>query len=653
VNTADTQVSPSLEPERRNLKGLLRWVFGLQGKLILPYVILTLILAAFGAYFINGLVAADQRERFVNQLNQAAGVAVDNVARRENFHITRLREMVNIVTIGEIFRNREAERIQELIFPIAAGNQLEVISAVDADGFEIFSWLYMPETKQYQVSEQHDLLGFQPLKDVLAGKTDSQGDKFTGLMDTSLGPVIFTAAPVKDVDERLVGAIMVGTRLDTFLRETKSQALADIVALDQNRNFLATTLVIEKNEDRLQLQPDDRAVFEAAVAVADPKKVLPIRVEFYGDQYEMIFARWLMRKENAGWIGVILPSQFLTTSETTNRNLYAVGIALGTMCIVLVGYDLSRRISRPILKLRSISQSVAAGNLEQKSDIRRADEIGELASAFDVMTQHLRDRTAETARLYAEAVQRNQELAEINARLQATQLQLIQSEKLAAVGQLTAGIVHDVKNPLAVIKGLAELLQDDTGMSDETRRELKVIKESAEKANRIVSDLLKFSRQTTSELRPQDLRETVEAALRLTTYLIREARVQLVSDIPAQALLVAYDAQQIEQVLINLIHNAIQAMPNRGTLQVKLYGLDGKAVISVADSGVGIPPENLKRIFDPFFTTKPEGQGTGLGLSVSYGIIANHQGQIEVQSEMGKGTTFTIWLPMAQKPGEY
>jgi two-component system NtrC family sensor kinase len=265
------------------------------------------------------------------------------------------------------------------------------------------------------------------------------------------------------------------------------------------------------------------------------------------------------------------------------------------------------------------------------------------------MTLRLRERTAEAARLYEETVQRNKELAEINVRLQTMQGQLIQSEKLAAVGQLTAGIVHDVKNPLAVIKGLAEVLQDDATITDETRHELQVIRESAEKANRIVSDLLKFARQSQPEMESHDLRETVEASIRLTTYLIREARIQLVKEIPEQMLLVAYDPQQIEQVLINLIHNAIQAMPNRGTLKVCLEQVDGSAAVAIQDTGTGISPENLKRIFDPFFTTKPEGVGTGLGLSVSYGIIANHKGRIEVESEEGKGTKFTIYLPVERQ----
>jgi signal transduction histidine kinase len=134
--------------------------------------------------------------------------------------------------------------------------------------------------------------------------------------------------------------------------------------------------------------------------------------------------------------------------------------------------------------------------------------------------------------------------------------------------------------------------------------------------------------------------------MRLTAYLTR--RYNTVADLPDSPLMVTYDAQQIEQVLINLIHNAVQAMPNNGSLRIGLNQVEETAHISIQDTGSGISPEHLKRIFDPFFTTKPEGQGTGLGLSVSYGIIANHHGKIDVESEIGKGTKFTIILPLAQ-----
>jgi signal transduction histidine kinase len=138
--------------------------------------------------------------------------------------------------------------------------------------------------------------------------------------------------------------------------------------------------------------------------------------------------------------------------------------------------------------------------------------------------------------------------------------------------------------------------------------------------------------------------------MRLTAYLTR--RYNTVADLPENPLIATYDAQQIEQVLINMIHNAIQAMPNGGSLQISLKQVDETAQVSIQDSGSGISAEHLKRIFDPFFTTKKEGEGTGLGLSVSYGIIANHRGKIDVESELGKGTKFTIILPVTQPTTE-
>jgi len=291
---------------------------------------------------------------------------------------------------------------------------------------------------------------------------------------------------------------------------------------------------------------------------------------------------------------------------------------------------------------------VAAGDLNQRIGLNRSDEIGDLGDAFDVMTVKLRERTEEAERLYEEAVQRNKELAETNERLRSTQLQLIQSEKLGAIGQLTAGIVHDVRNPLTVIKGVAELLLSEEELSQEFQRELSLIRESAFKANNIVGDLLKFARQSQPEMGIYDMRDTVEAALRLTAYPIRKAHVQVIKDLPEQAITMTFDYQQVEQVLVNLINNAVQAMPDGGTLSVSLSQADGNAAISVQDTGIGIPPENLSRIFDPFFTTKPEGEGTGLGLSVSYGIISNHSGRIDVESTPGEGTIFTVLIPVIQ-----
>ena len=146
----------------------------------------------------------------------------------------------------------------------------------------------------------------------------------------------------------------------------------------------------------------------------------------------------------------------------------------------------------------------------------------------------------------------------------------------------------------------------------------------------------------------RDLRETVEGSLRLTSYMLRKGKVEVETSLPESPVMATYDAQQMQQVLVNLIQNAVQAMPEGGRLAVRLRKDDGTATLEVEDSGTGIPPENLARIFDPFFTTKPEGQGTGMGLSTSYGIIARHGGQINVRSSVGQGSTFVVQIPVQQ-----
>ena len=351
-----------------------------------------------------------------------------------------------------------------------------------------------------------------------------------------------------------------------------------------------------------------------------------------------------------GILSVVLPSNYLVSTMATSRNVFSLVFSLGTVATIVVGYMLARSISSPILKLREISQAVATGDLDQSSGLERTDEIGELAEAFDTMTLRLRDRTAEAARLYAETVERNKELADINARLQSTQAQLIQSEKLASVGQLTAGIVHDVKNPLAVIKGLAEELQEEMESNPFVSGQLVTIRDSANRASTIVTDLLKFARQSTPEMQKRDMKETINSSLRLTEYLTRKAKVEVKVDLPEEAVMMTYDAQQIEQVLINLFTNATQAMPNGGELRINMVQTEGVVAIAVQDTGSGIPKQIQGRIFDPFFTTKPEGEGTGLGLSVSFGIVSSHGGKIELDSEFGWGSTFTVLLPLELTP---
>lgn len=607
-------------PTRR--ASFLPWLgrFKLQTKLIVPYVLLTVFVALIGTFVVTRLVTASVQERLANRLYEASRVAGDGVVRRERSHLETLRLMAFTQGVPEALAGEQAETLQNLLLPLALNNNVEVVSAVNKKGQEVITLARDPASGQYLISHDGaDFSNFEPVGKILQSQSDTVGDKFIGLREAQFGPYLFTTAPVRDSKGELVGVLMIGTQLQVLLEDLRSQASADgVIVLDPTGKLVATTLA----------QPDEGyATLELETSVVSDllnssQESPPLTRDLMVNQrsYRAFFAPLIIRQQTMGALGVVIASDYVVATEATSRNQLSLIFALGTAFVVLIGYLLARSIANPILRLRTISQAVAAGDLTQQTGLKQGDEIGELASAFDTMTLRLRQRTAE----------------------------LVQSEKLAAVGQLTAGIVHDVKNPLAVIKGLSEELREELGSDPAVLEQLNAIRDNATRANTIVSDLMKFARQSTPEMTRRDLRETVEASLRLTEYLARRAKVKYLPDLPAHSVLVTYDAQQLEQVLINLIQNAIQAMPNGGTLRVNLSQTETTVAIAVQDTGSGIAAENLPRVFDPFFTTKPEGEGTGLGLSVSYGIVARHGGRINVESQVGAGTTFTILLPVEQ-----
>jgi signal transduction histidine kinase len=620
------------------LRSLLTFLSSLRAKLIVPYVLLTMVIAMVGVYVVTRLVTSSIRERFVNQLFEASRVASDGIIRRERTQLANLRLMAFTEGVSQAVMDKDPDRLQELLWPLAYNNQMDAVTVIDTDSKAVLTMAVDPNSGQYLTSQGDDFSGFRFVTKTLEGQVDELGDKYADILRTTYGAYLFTSAPVRSATGEIIGVLLLGTRLETLLAELKNEALADVTVLDLEGTLVESTLVIpDEGADVLEVDPQ-------AVANSDLSQTIDLTL--YDRSYQAVLAPLIVRDQKMGFLSVILPSSYIVSTMATSRNVFSSIFALGTVATIVIGYVLAQSIARPILRLREISQAVASGNLDQSSGLERSDEIGELASAFDTMTFRLRERTAEAARLYSESVQRNKELAEANALLQSTQAQLIQSEKLASVGQLTAGIVHDVKNPLAVIKGLAEELHEEFGLDPTTRDQLTTIRDSATMASTIVTDLLKFARQSTPEMYRRDIRETIHSSVRLTEYLTRKGDVEVTLDMADEPVMVTYDATQIEQVLINLITNAVQAMPNGGKLRLSLGTAEGAIAIAVQDTGKGIPKENLTRIFDPFFTTKPEGEGTGLGLSVSYGIISSHGGQIDVESKVGVGTTFTILLPV-------
>jgi signal transduction histidine kinase len=232
---------------------------------------------------------------------------------------------------------------------------------------------------------------------------------------------------------------------------------------------------------------------------------------------------------------------------------------------------------------------------------------------------------------------------------QQAESRLVHAAKLVAVGEMAAGVAHELNNPLTTITGFAELILDDTPTNAKYRADVEMVLREARRARGVVRRLLDFSRQGQQARARVDINEVVEDALALMTHFIHTSGVQLELDLVSGLPWITVDSNQMKQVLLNLVHNALNAMPGGGRLQIRttMRSKDQRTwlVIQIADDGVGIEESELGRIFEPFYTTRGDSGGTGLGLSVTYGLVADHGGTIYVESKRGSGSVFSVWLP--------
>jgi signal transduction histidine kinase len=244
-----------------------------------------------------------------------------------------------------------------------------------------------------------------------------------------------------------------------------------------------------------------------------------------------------------------------------------------------------------------------------------------------------------------------EELTLINDELNKTQAQLIQAAKLSALGQLAANITHEINTPLTSVLGYVSLLLNSTDESDPRKGDLKIIQGEALRARNIIRGLLNFVYQGEGSLQELDVRELVKETLLLVSHRAKSQKVEVFEHFGKESLPVVVDANQLKQVFINLINNTFDAMPQGGTLTITTLNQGGFLNIQFQDSGEGIASEALSEIFDPFFTTKPKSKGTGLGLSLSLKIVKSFGGTIEVKSEKGKGSAFTVRIPLIERKG--
>jgi len=315
----------------------------------------------------------------------------------------------------------------------------------------------------------------------------------------------------------------------------------------------------------------------------------------------------------------------------------------------------SRTLEKERLACRKLFAFPAAGPalvlVAVDNDLTTQDQrIWKLAACYE---ERPGDNLSSDARdAVLELQQTQQELqARISAQMEA-EARLIQAAKLAAVGEMAAGVAHELNNPLTTVVGFTELALDELPMESPIRKDLDLVLQEARRARSVVRRLLDFARQSETSRVKADINEIVDDVMMLTKHLMHASHVQPEIRLGQSLSWVLVDRNQIKQVVINLVNNALYAMPEGGRLVVETdeksrYGRQWMT-LTVRDTGEGIPAENLERIFEPFFTTRADHGGTGLGLSVTYGIVTDHAGMIEVESTVKQGSTFTVWLPLEE-----
>jgi signal transduction histidine kinase/BarA-like signal transduction histidine kinase len=437
--------------------------------------------------------------------------------------------------------------------------------------------------------------------------------------------------PVTGPDGGLIGTLTFGSAIrNNDVREFRASSQSEIILLADKRVITSTT------------PPDPHLDFpsifnECLIAPAHGTSREPIKeIILGGGHYFCSAGKFpsLSGKETLGYLLLCSYDQPLRSLQGTQQTLLgvsAMGILLGTAFV----WFLVRKVTQPLRALSLSAEAVGKGDFSRRVEVASSDECGELAAIFNQMTENVK--------------RSREQLEQTVDRLKTTHAQLIQSEKLSGIGEFVAGVAHELNNPLTSVMGFSELLaKADT--DPQHRRFLEMIGKSAQRCHKIVQSLLSFARRRAPERKLSSINELVESAVEFLQYQLRTSNIEVFTRLDAHLPRAMVDPHQIQQVVLNIINNARQAIEGhqpRGTIRIATETCGNLVRISFQDNGPGIDEKNLSKVFDPFFTTKEVGKGTGLGLSLCYGIIKEHGGAISVHSRLGEGATFIIELPLA------
>lgn len=616
-------------------------------RVILPYLLLTFIVAITGAYVVTRLVTDSLSERLNNQLLQAGRIVSDEVARLEINHIDNARIIIFTRGIAEALLESDSTTLHELAIPIAGGIGVENLFIINLQGQEMLHLSRVDETL-LDVTKPSRENAFNFLQPVLESDNPDIPPTRAFSKDPENNNWYYFSAVPFFADDELIGVLLVGTSIDTLMPILKSTSLADVIIYGESGQAIASTLQAQGDEEELFLNTLSitRATYQEIVA--EDELVFGENLSFGERSYSLARGRLQVSDDVLGVFAVVLSSDYVVQTSAVNRNLYVVIFSIAMVVVVLLGFVIARRIIDPLSSLVQTSQAIAGGDLTRRTGIRSRDEIGTLATTFDEMTVNLQKRTEELERT-------NRILEQMDR----TKVSFIHIS------------AHELRTPLTLIQGYSYMLQQMSEKDTELKPLAKGLMEGFTRMEEVVNSMLDVSRidSKTLELTPETTKIgfVVAKAKKSFESALEERNLEFYANGLDELPVIPADSDLLHKVFYHVIMNAIKYTPDGGKITVK-----GKVVeesngspeveISVQDTGIGIAAQNQEVVFEKFYQTgevlmhssgktKFKGGGPGLGLAIARGIVEAHGGRIWLESpgydeETRPGTTVFLRLPV-------
>jgi two-component system, NtrC family, sensor kinase len=623
---------------------------------LLIILVISLILSLVGTWVIGGRFEKQAQEKVHSDLNSAREIYQNN--------LLRISDAVRFVSDRDFVRSPATaggrDRLLRRLTRICEQEHLDALALTDARGVVILRTsnpgVHGDDQSRQQlvraVLDRHEPVAATVLipHDELVLTSPALAERATiALVPTekarpraerysTAGMALKAAAPVFDFDHRFIGVVYGGVLLNRN-HEIVDKIKQTVFPGMKYRGRDMGSATIFQDDLRIStnvMNPDGSRAIGTRAAGNVYDQVVRDGKQWIGDAYVVrdlaIAAYEPIRDLHGATIGMLYVGLLKGEYNDVRRRTVLVFLAvtlIGSLLALTLSHFLSQRLSGSVKLLVAGAEQLACGNLDQRVEVRSGDEFQELAETFNAMAEALKARDEQLKQ-------------------QATR-KVMESERLAMVGQLAAGVAHEINNPLTGIVTYSQLLLEKTPGEGSTRASLQKIVTQANRCRKIVRGLLEFSRQSKPDERPCNVNTVLQECVALVANQALFQNIEIVRHLAEDLPLVPMDPSQIQQVFLNLIINAAEATPGEGrlTLATRMAATGQDVEVEFADTGCGIKQADLERIFEPFFTTKGARRGTGLGLAISYGIVKEHRGVIAVTSEVGKGTTFTVRLPLS------